>query len=90
MAPAVFMKPFVGGGDESLTRPPPREVHKMPASGPAFWLKKRALLWLQTRRMHPKDVSRLRQRVDQLVRWTVVLAGTPSPPQTGTCGMRTD
>jgi hypothetical protein len=36
MAPVVFMKPFVGGGDESMTRPPPRETHEMPASGPAF------------------------------------------------------
>jgi hypothetical protein len=38
MAPVMFMKSTVGGGDESMTRPPPRGVHEMPASGPAFYL----------------------------------------------------
>ena len=31
IAPAVFMKPLVEGGDESLTRPPSHETCKPPA-----------------------------------------------------------
>ena len=60
MTPAMFMKPTVGGGDESQTRPPPQGVHKMPASGPAFCMKKRSAFWLQTRRSRPKGEFRLK------------------------------
>jgi hypothetical protein len=38
MAPVMFMKPLIGGGDESQTRPPPQGNTQMPASGPAFCL----------------------------------------------------
>jgi hypothetical protein len=58
MAFAMFMKSTVGGGDESPTRPPPREVAKMPASGPAFCLEKRTLSDSRRIEAVPKDVIR--------------------------------
>jgi hypothetical protein len=64
----LFMKPIAGGGDESLTRPPPREVRRMPASGPAFCLKKRIASGSRRVEVAPEGVFRFRKRTAQLVR----------------------
>jgi len=57
MTPAVFMKPTVGGGDESMTRPPPREVREMPASGPAFCMRSDRLLARWRDEVAPKGIG---------------------------------
>ena len=77
--PSFFMKPTVGGGDESLARPPPREVRKMPASGPAFCLSVDRLPALRRDEVAPKGDFSLQPWLS----WSggpVALAGTDALP----------
>jgi hypothetical protein len=77
MAPAVFMKPFAGGGDESQTRPPPGKYPKCRPPGRHFAVETTVF----SRRDESKSPQRRRlvaRTVHRLSAWTGALAGTPS------------
>jgi hypothetical protein len=73
----VVMKPLVGGGDESLTRSPSPETHKLPAFGPAVCLLDRLSIRARARRNSCPDFSFSR----------TLLAGGPSASVSSSVGV---